>query len=70
MTRSDAARIVRECSEPERAERIVRECANEGCVRSAEAGERWCATCGLERALYRRDRRPPAPAAGPAPDRR
>lgn len=70
MTRTDAERIVRECSDAERAEPNVRECANEGCARPAETGERWCATCGLERALYRRDRRTPAPPASAAPDRR
>ncbi len=51
-----------------------RGCANEGCVRPAESGERWCAECGLERALYRRDRRAPAPQASgasrPLADRR
>ena len=36
-------------------------CANEGCSRFAELGERYCATCGLERALFRRDARRPAP---------
>jgi ribosomal protein L37E len=32
-------------------------CANPGCPRPLEAGERYCATCGLERALFRRDAR-------------
>jgi hypothetical protein len=32
-------------------------CANEGCSRLAELGERYCQTCGLERALFRRDAR-------------
>ncbi len=32
-------------------------CANEACPRSAEAGEAYCADCGLERSLYRRDSR-------------
>lgn len=35
-------------------------CVNEGCVRLAELNERYCATCGLERALFRRDARRPA----------
>ena len=37
-------------------------CANDGCPRPPEAGERWCSTCGLERSLYRRDARRPMPA--------
>jgi hypothetical protein len=37
-------------------------CVNEGCARFAELNERYCAPCGLERALFRRDaRRPAAP---------
>jgi uncharacterized Zn finger protein (UPF0148 family) len=32
-------------------------CANEGCPRLAEPGERYCAACGLERALFRREAR-------------
>jgi hypothetical protein len=46
-------------------------CSNEGCPRQAEPGERYCVVCGLERALYRRDRRPQtAERPGPRPDRR
>jgi hypothetical protein len=36
-------------------------CANEGCARPAEAGERYCSTCGLERDLFRREARRPDP---------
>jgi hypothetical protein len=32
-------------------------CVNEGCVRRAECGRNLCATCGLERELFRRDAR-------------
>ena len=32
-------------------------CVNEGCVRKAESGKSLCATCGLERELFRRDAR-------------
>jgi hypothetical protein len=32
-------------------------CVNEGCVRKAESGRSLCATCGLERELFRRDAR-------------
>ena len=32
-------------------------CANETCARRAEPGESWCAECGLERSLYRREQR-------------
>ena len=34
-----------------------RRCANEACPRTAEAEERYCAECGLERSLFLRDRR-------------
>jgi len=37
-------------------------CANEGCARPVERGEKWCPTCGLDRALFRREARRPAPA--------
>ena len=33
-------------------------CANEGCLRAAAPGERYCDTCQLERALFRRNERP------------
>jgi hypothetical protein len=48
-------------------------CVNEGCPRPAEPQERYCAACGLERALFRRDRRfEPArrPGSGGQADRR
>ncbi len=45
-------------------------CANEGCPRSAEPGERWCSTCGLERALYRREARRPSPTSPEPPSGR
>lgn len=32
-------------------------CSNEGCGRPAPVGERLCEICGLEWALFRRDRR-------------
>ena len=32
-------------------------CANPGCPRPIEEGERYCATCGLERSLFRPDAR-------------
>ena len=32
-------------------------CRNDACPRPVEAGEPYCATCGLERALFRRDAR-------------
>lgn len=32
-------------------------CANETCPREAEAGERYCAECGLERSLFLREQR-------------
>jgi hypothetical protein len=32
-------------------------CANPECPRPVEAGERYCATCGLEWSLFRRDAR-------------
>ena len=32
-------------------------CVNEGCVRRAESGKSLCATCGLERDLFRREAR-------------
>lgn len=32
-------------------------CANEGCVRPAPAGERFCDTCDLDRSLFQRDLR-------------
>jgi hypothetical protein len=38
-------------------EAVPRHCANETCPREAETGERYCADCGLERALFLRDRR-------------
>jgi len=34
-----------------------RRCANETCPREAEASERYCAECGLERSLFLRERR-------------
>jgi hypothetical protein len=45
-------------------------CANEGCPRPAETGERWCSTCGLERALYRREARRPTPSPPEPPSGR
>jgi rubredoxin len=38
-------------------------CANEGCTRLVERGERWCPTCGLDRALFRREARRPVSEA-------
>lgn len=38
-------------------------CENEGCLRIASAGETLCETCGIEQALFRRDRRPPISGA-------
>jgi hypothetical protein len=38
-------------------EATPRHCANEACPREAEAGERYCAECGLERSLFLRERR-------------
>jgi hypothetical protein len=32
-------------------------CANEGCGKPADDGSRFCASCGLEWMLLRRDRR-------------
>ena len=32
-------------------------CRNEACPRTAEAGEPYCAECGLERSLFLRERR-------------
>ena len=37
-------------------------CANEGCGKPAEEGSRFCASCGLEWMLLRRDTRREAPA--------
>lgn len=34
-----------------------RRCVNEACPRPAEPGERFCSACGLERSLFRRERR-------------
>jgi hypothetical protein len=45
-------------------ERTGIRCANEGCARETEPGERYCVSCGLERALYKRDARRPAHPAG------
>jgi len=39
-----------------------RGCANEGCARETEPGERYCVSCGLERAMYKREARRPGPA--------
>jgi len=47
-------------------EKAVARCVNEGCPRPAEPEERYCAACGLERDLFRRDRRL-EPARRPAP---
>jgi predicted amidophosphoribosyltransferase len=60
-------RSVEECS---RDLTGTEQCANEGCVRPVERGERWCPTCGLDRALFRREARRPAPAAPEAPSAR
>jgi len=38
-------------------ETTPRPCANETCPREAEADERYCAECGLERSLFLRERR-------------
>jgi hypothetical protein len=35
----------------------TRPCRNEECFRAAEAGESYCAACGLERSLFDRDAR-------------
>ncbi len=32
-------------------------CANEGCLRPAPPGERFCETCELDRSLFQRDLR-------------
>jgi hypothetical protein len=32
-------------------------CANEGCTRRAQTGERYCETCELDRSLFQRDLR-------------
>ncbi|HEY1250374.1 MAG TPA: hypothetical protein VGH97_04245 [Thermoanaerobaculia bacterium] len=37
---------------------VPRTCRNENCVRTAEPGESYCATCGLELSLFVRDLRP------------
>ena len=39
-------------------------CANEGCGRPADDGSRFCASCGLEWMLLRRDRRRDAEIPG------
>ncbi len=44
----------------------VSSCVNTGCTRPAEEGERYCAACGLERSLFRRDSRREAPPARPS----
>lgn len=48
-------------------------CENDGCVRPATAGERFCDTCGIERALFRRDERmsllAPVPPGASGPQR-
>ena len=62
MTRS-----VEECTEPSLG---PERCANEGCTRPVERGERWCPTCGLERALFRREARRPEPPSRPEAGRR
>ena len=36
----------------------TRACRNENCIRPAEPGESYCATCGLELSLFVRDLRP------------
>lgn len=41
----------------ENTRRSIAPCANEACARPAEEDEVYCATCGLERSLYRRDSR-------------
>jgi len=38
-------------------ETAPRRCGNEGCPRTAETGELYCAECGLERSLFLRGRR-------------
>jgi rRNA maturation endonuclease Nob1 len=38
-------------------------CANEGCGKPAEEDSRFCASCGLEWMLLRRDTREKPPAA-------
>jgi len=48
-------------------ERRLARCANEGCARPVEAGERYRSTCGLERDLFRRDARQPGPEARTGP---
>ena len=44
-------------------ERTGVRCANEGCARETEPGERYCVSCGLERTLYKREARRPAPTS-------
>jgi hypothetical protein len=39
-------------------------CANEGCGKPADDGSRFCASCGLEWMLLRRDRRGEPRAGG------
>jgi hypothetical protein len=65
-----------ECA-PTREETSMAPCRNEGCGRPAEAGEAYCVECGLERSLFRRERRieaaqrteRPSRAAGQRPGR-
>jgi uncharacterized Zn finger protein (UPF0148 family) len=42
-------------------------CGNDGCPRVPEPGDAYCAACGLERTLFRRDERRREAAPGPAP---
>jgi ribosomal protein L37E len=56
---------------PVRDETTTVPCRNEGCGKRAESGEAYCAECGLERSLFRRERRfetaqrPESPARRP-----
>ncbi|HEY2797958.1 MAG TPA: hypothetical protein VGK26_08730 [Thermoanaerobaculia bacterium] len=45
--------------------RMTHVCRNENCVRPAEPGESYCATCGLEISLFVRDLRPRRAGAEP-----
>jgi hypothetical protein len=58
-----------ECA-PTPVETSTMPCRNEGCGRPAEGGEPYCAECGLERSLYRRERRIEAAQRTEPPARR
>jgi uncharacterized Zn finger protein (UPF0148 family) len=50
-----------------RKDRADGRCGNEGCPRVPEPGDTYCAACGLERNLFRRDERRREAAPGTAP---